>query len=208
MDYGCGSADGPGKNEEKTRGVSGKTSVAGSEKQTYEKTLLGCDNPTRASKHAVDTTTARVETSVLPTVLPCDSGSTKQAYDTLSLVGLTAYDEKGYMEVSSPLKPTLLPINAEKEKLETKEASTSPVRGKKLKAKVQIKKLAREKGKGNGPDFEAQFLLVGSKHAGKLIFEDNEEDSRTKKRCTMSGISQPTLDERSAVAAVQHYREQ
>ena len=47
-----------------------------------------------------------------------------------------------------------------------------------------------------------------NKRAGKLIFEDEEDDYRTKKRCTQSGISQPILDEISAVAAVQHCREQ
>ena len=46
-----------------------------------------------------------------------------------------------------------------------------------------------ERGKGKGPNSEAQFPLVGTKHDGKLIFEDNGEDSRTKKRCTKSGIS-------------------
>ena len=90
----------------------------------------------------------------------------------------------------------------------TKEASTSPVRGTKQKAKFQIKNLARELGKGKGPDSETQVPLVGSKWDGKLIFEDSGEDSKTKKRCTKSGISQPTIDERSAVATVQHRWEQ
>ena len=177
------------KNEGKNRDVSGKTSAAGSEKKTCEKTLMGCDNPTRTSKHAANTTTACAETSVPPIVLPHDSGLMKRAYDALLMVGLTTHDEKEYMEAFSPFKPISLSTNTDKEKPETKEANTSPVRGKKLKAKVQIKKLAKEKGKGNGPDSEAQFLLVGTKRDGKLIFEDNEEDSRTKKRCTKSGIS-------------------
>jgi len=68
--------------------------------------------------------------------------------------------------------------------------------------------MAREKGKAKGPAAEALSPLVGSKRVGKLIFEDEEEDYRTKKRCTQSGISQPILDEISAVAAVQHRREQ
>ena len=41
MDVGCGSTDGHGKNEGKNRDVSGKTSAAGSEKKTCEKTLIG-----------------------------------------------------------------------------------------------------------------------------------------------------------------------
>ena len=47
-----------------------------------------------------------------------------------------------------------------------------------------------------------------NKRERKLIFEDEEDDYKTKKRCTQSGISQPILDEISAVAAVQHRREQ
>ena len=189
MDVGCGSMDEHGKNEGKNRDVSGKTSAAGLEKKTCEKNLMGCDNLTRTSKHAANTTTARAETSVPSTVLPHDSGLMKQAHDALLMVGLTAHDEKEYMEASIPFKPISLSTNTDKEKPETKEANTSPVRGKKLKAKVQIKKLAKEKGKGKGPDSEAQFPLVGTKRDEKIIFEDNEEDSITKKRCTKSGIS-------------------
>ena len=46
------------------------------------------------------------------------------------------------------------------------------------------------------------------KRDGKHVFEDGGEDTRAKKRCTASGISQPLYDERSAMAAVQHRREQ
>ena len=147
MDDGCGSTDRPGKNEEKNRNVSGKTSATGSEKKLCEKTLKGCDYPTRASQHVVDTSMARAETSTPPTVLPHDFGSIKQANDVISLMGLKAQDEKELMDVSSPLP---LPTNASREELEIKIASTGPLLGKKPKAKVQIKKMAREKGKVNG----------------------------------------------------------
>ena len=83
----CGSTDGHGKNEGKNRGFSGNTSTAESEKKNGEKTLMGCDNPTCASKHVEDTTMARAKSSVSPTVLPCDSGSMKQAHDGLLVVG-------------------------------------------------------------------------------------------------------------------------
>ena len=83
-------------------------------------------------------------------MLPRDSGSIKQVNDALSLVGLKAQDEKELMDVSSPLKPIPLPTNASREELEIKTASTGPLLGKKPKAKVQIKKMAREKGKVNG----------------------------------------------------------
>ena len=149
----------------------GKPAPLDRRRRLVEKTLMGCDNPTRTSKHAANTTTACAETSVPSIVLPHDSGLMKQAYDALLMVGLTTHDEKEYMEASSPFKPISLSTNTDKEKPETKEANTSPVRGKKLKAKVQIKKLAKEKGKGKGPDSKAQFPLVGTKRDGKLIFE-------------------------------------
>ena len=47
MEDGCSNTDGPRKNEEKNRSVSGKTSSAGSEKKTSEKTLKGSDYPTK-----------------------------------------------------------------------------------------------------------------------------------------------------------------
>ena len=83
---------------------------------------------------------ARDETNAPSTVLPCDSSSTKQADDALSLVGLKAQDEKELMDASNPFKPTPLPINAGREELEIKTTSTSPLPGKKPKAKVQISK--------------------------------------------------------------------
>ena len=207
MDDGCGNTDGPRKNEEKNKSVSRKTNAAGSENKPSKKPLKGSDYPTCASQHVANISVARAETSAPPTVLPCDSGSNKQAKDALSLVGQKAQDEKELLDVSSPLKPTPLLINTGREEPEVRIASTSPLPRKKPKAKVQIKKMAREKGKVNGPASETQSPSVGSKRVGKLIFEDEEEDYRTKKRCTKSGISQPILDEISAVAAVQHRRE-
>ena len=83
---------------------------------------------------------ARAETNTPPTVLPRDFGSIKQANDVVSLMGLKAQDEKELMDVSSPLP---LPTNASREELEIKIASTGLLLGKKPKAKVQIKKMAR-----------------------------------------------------------------
>ena len=111
------------------------------------------------------------------------------------------------MDPSHP-KPTVLSSNADLGNKGPKNTNTSPRRGKKQRAKVQIKKLARELVKGKSPDSDSQVPPVGSKRDGKHIFEDGGEDSRTKKRCTKPGISQPTYNERSAVAAVQHRREQ
>nr|POF00285.1 hypothetical protein CFP56_29829 [Quercus suber] len=88
------------------------------------------------SKHASKMAMAYAETCAPATVLPRDSGSTEQATDALSLVGLKAQDEKELMDVSSPLKPTSLLINAGREEPEIKTESTSPLPGKKPKAKV------------------------------------------------------------------------
>ena len=123
INVGCGNTDGYRKNEGKNRGLLGNTNAAESEKKNGEKTLMECDNPTRASKHA--------ESSVSPTVFPCDSGSMKQAHDGLLGVGRTAKEEKGLLVDSCALKPISLSTNADKEKGGIKEASTSPVRGKK-----------------------------------------------------------------------------
>ena len=207
MEDGCGSTDGPGKNEENNMSAFGKSSGAGSEKMTSEQTLQGSDYPTRASQPTADASVARVGTSTPPIGLPRDSSLNMPAKEALSLVGQKAQMEKDLMDVSSPIKPTPLPINTDKGKLEVKTASTSPLPRKKTKTKVQIKKLAREKGNTKGPTSDAMSPPVGSKRAGKLVFEDEEEVNR-KKRCTQSGIPQPILDEISAVAAVQHRREQ
>ena len=123
INVGCGNTDGYRKNEGKNRGLLGNTNTVESEKKNGEKTLMECDNPTRASKHA--------ESSVSPTVFPCDSGSMKQAHDGLLGVGRTAKEEKGLLVDSCALKPISLSTNADKEKGGIKEASTSPVRGKK-----------------------------------------------------------------------------
>ena len=207
MEDGCGSTDGPGKNEENNMSVVGKSSGAGSEKMNSEQTLQGSDYPTRASQPVTDASVARAGTSAPPIGLPRDSSQNMPAKEALSLVGQKAQMEKDLMDVSSPIKPTPLPTDSDKGKMEVKTACTSPLPRKKTKTKVQIKKLAREKGITKGPTSDAMSPPVGSKRAGKLVFEDEEEDNR-KKRCTQSGIPQPILDEISAVAAVQHRRKQ
>ena len=200
INVGCSSLGGYRKSDEKNSGLSGNSNGAESEEKNGEKIEMECDNPTRASKHA--------EFSELPTMLPCDSGSMKQAHVGLLGVGRTAKEELGLSVDPSHPKPTALSSNADLGNKGFKNANTSPSQGKKQRAKVQIKKLARELGKGKSPDSDSQVPPVGSKRDGKHIFEDDGEDSRTKKRCTKPGISQPTIDERSAVAAVQHRREQ
>ena len=173
-----------------------------------KKTLRGGNYLTREGQHASNTLVAHVETITPPIVLLRDFGLTKQAEDALSLMGLKAQDENELMDVSSPFKPTSLPINASREEMENTTVSIGQIPVKKSKAKFQLKKMAREKGKVKGLAPKTQVPLVGSKRVGKLIFEDEKEEARTKKRCTEIGILQPNLVERSAVAAVQRCREQ
>ena len=168
INVGCGSSDGYRKSDGKNSGLSGNTNGAESEKKNREKIEMECDNPTCASKHA--------ESSELPTELPCDSGPMKQAHDGLLGVGRTAEEEMGLSVDPSHPKPIALSTNADLGKGGFKEANTSPIRGKKQRAKVQIKKLARELGKGKGPGSDTQVPSVGSKRDGKHIFED---DGRT-----------------------------
>ena len=170
-----------------------------------KKTLRGGNYLTREGQHASNTLVAHVETITPPIVLLRDFGLTKQAEDALSLMGLKAQDENELMDVSSPFKPTSLPINASREEMENTTVSIGQIPVKKSKAKFQLKKMAREKGKVKGLAPKTQVPLVGSKRVGKLIFED---EARTKKRCTEIRILQPNLVERLAVAAVQRRREQ
>ena len=192
----CGSSGGCKKNDEKKSGLSGNSNGAESEEKNGEKVEMECDNPARASKHAE------------PSVQPNDLGSKKQVQVGLLGMGRTAKEELEQLVDPSLSKPTILLTNDNIGIKSPKNSNTSPSRGKKQRAKVQIKKLARELGKGKSIDPNSQAPPVGSKRDGKLVFEDGGEDTRAKKRCIASGISQPLSDERSAVAAAQHRREQ
>ena len=134
INVGCGSSDGYRKSEEKNSGLLGNSNGAESEKKNGEKIEMECDNPTRASK--------RAESSELPTELPCDSGSMKQAHDGLLGVSRTAKEEMGLSVDPSHPKPIALSTNGVLGKGGFKEANTSPFRGKKQRAKVQIKKIS------------------------------------------------------------------
>lgn len=152
VDGGCGSTDGPGKQEKENQSETEKTNVARSEKRHSGKTLEESGHPTRKGQHASDTLRARAEIFTPPIVLLRDPNLTKQAEDTLSLVGLKAQDEKELMDVSSSFNPTSLPIIAGEENMESTTTNAAQVLGKKSKAKVQIKKMAREKGKVKKPN--------------------------------------------------------
>ena len=99
------------------------------------------------------------------------------------------------MEVSSPIKPTTQVVSISKFELGYTTKITGQVPGKKPKAKVQLKKIAREKGKAKELVFEEQLIPIGSKRTGKVIFEEEVENLNSKKRCTKVGTPQPTLNE-------------
>nr|POE89437.1 hypothetical protein CFP56_01794 [Quercus suber] len=116
-----------------------------------------------------------------PTGTLCDLGEIMGFEDALSLVGWQAHLEKEQMEVSSPMK-----CNAGVN--EDKRSSPNPTgkeTARKTKAEANWKRIAREKGKNKSPKSEVQFLSVGSKRAGKLVFEEEGIEILQKKQCTV-----------------------
>ena len=85
--------------------------------------------------------------------------------------------------------------------------SIGQVAEKKTKAKVHIKKIAREHHRNKSPQPDTELLPVGKKRGGKLIFDEEEEIIMQKRRCTAVSTNQTESAERSAVAATQHRRE-
>ena len=85
--------------------------------------------------------------------------------------------------------------------------SIGPVAEKKTKAKVHIKKIAREHHRNKSPQPVTELLPVGKKKGGKLIFDDEEEVIMQKRCCTEVNTNQTESAERSAVAATQRRRE-
>lgn len=140
-----GSITGLGKMGERDGGSTKRTSAVSSEKKQVEETLRQGDYPARV-------------------------GPTKINEDAYSLVGQKVQEEKEFMEVSSPIKPTTQVVSISKFGLGYTTKITGQVPGKKPKAKVQLKKIAREKGKAKELVSEEQLIPVGSKRTGKLIF--------------------------------------
>lgn len=205
---GGGSSASPGNTGERAEGSPKRVSAARSKKTPVEETPRDGDCSARAGRTEPENSMARAASFTPPTVPSNDLGPTKTNEDTFSLVGQKVQEEKDFMEVSSPLKPTPQPTSINKPELGSLTKSTGQVSEKKPKAKVQLKKIAREKGRAKDSKSEVQLIPVGSKRTGKLIFEEEVENLYTKKRCTETGTFHPTPDERLAVAALQHRREQ
>ncbi|KAL0012232.1 hypothetical protein SO802_007340 [Lithocarpus litseifolius] len=101
-----GSINGPGKTGERDGGSIERTNAVRSEKKQFEETLRDRDYPARVGCTNSSNSTARVESFTPQTVPSNDLGLTKINEDAYSLVGQKIQEEKEFMEVSSPIKPT------------------------------------------------------------------------------------------------------
>ena len=118
--------------------------------------------------------------------------------EAVSLVSQSAQIAKDPMDVSSPLKTSSNTVQGNTTQLD----SIGPVAEKKTKAKVHIKKIAREHHKNKSPQSVKELLSVGKKRGGKLIFDEEEEIIMQKRRCTEVHTNQTEFAERSAVVAM------
>ena len=157
---------------------------------------------------ASDDSVAHAAPSTPQPVPSMDLGPTKTNEVAVTFAAQKEKEKMDYMEVVSPLKPISQSTSFSKSELESLTKCTGQVQGKKPKAKVQLKKIARGKGKAKDLASEAQLTLVSSKRMSNQIFEEGEEILCSKKRCTEASILLLTPDERSAVTALQHRREQ
>ncbi|XP_030936050.1 uncharacterized protein LOC115961157 [Quercus lobata] len=133
-------------------------------------------------------------------------GSNAEDMDVVSEVGRTSKSHQEAQEVSSPLKPPSKSPTRCSSPTHTQKPN-SPTKPSQQNGKPKIKRIAREKGKqAHG---EQKDNLSGNKRPGKLVFDDNLNETHPPKRlCDMlPQISEHTLA-LSAVAAKQHRRAQ
>ncbi|KAL0004280.1 hypothetical protein SO802_011841 [Lithocarpus litseifolius] len=208
---GGGNISGAGRTGERDGGSTGRTSTVRSERIQVEESLRVGDYTTRAG--CTESGNSLAHADYFPPPPPAtsnDLGLAKTNEDASLIVGQKAQEENELMEVSGPIEPTPPVQAAPISMCESGPLSKSMGQrgGKKPKAKVHLKKIARDKGRAKAPESEIQQIPVGSKRLGKLLFEEEEEIPSPKKRCIEAGPPQPTIEERSAVAALQHRREQ
>nr|POE84238.1 hypothetical protein CFP56_71179 [Quercus suber] len=201
---GRGSTSGTnGSRIEKNHNTKKVKDIIGNRENQPEKALNGWDNSTRLEQVPMHESGARDAASTPPLSLPRSFKNEKEAMDALSLVGQSAQTEKDPMEVNSPLK-----TNADANGGSTaKVNSFGLIVEKKAKAKVHLKKMAREHNRNKNPQSETELIPVGKKRGGKLVFDEEEEVIVQKRRCTAVNTNQTESAERSAVAAMQHRRE-
>ena len=177
--------------------------IIGASENWPEKALNGWDNFARLEQVPMHVSGAREATGSPPRCLPQSFKNEKEATEAVSLVGQPTQTEKDPMDVSSPLKTS---INANRRNTAQLD-SIGPIAEKKAKAKVHIKKIAREHHRNKSPQPDTKLLPVGKKKGGKLIFDEEEEVIMQKKRCTEVNTNQNEFVERSAVATTQCHRE-
>ena len=180
-----------------------------------EKAIHGWDNSARLEQVPMQVAGARdatgsptrclqqrfkIELKAADAVSPVGQSTQTEA---VSLVSQPAQNAKDPMDVSSPLKTS---TNTEQGNT-TQLDSSGPAAEKKTKAKVHIKKIAREYHRNKSPQLDKELLSVGKKRGRKLIFDEEEEVIMQKKRCTEAHTNQTVSEERSAVAAMQRRRE-
>ena len=157
---------------------------------------------------ASDDSVAHAAPSTPQPVPSMDLGPTKTNEVAVTFAAQKEKEKMDYMEVVSPLKPISQSTSFSKSELESLTKCTGQVQGKKSKVKVQLKKIAREKGKAKDLASEVQLIPVGSKRMANQISVEGEKLLCSKKRCTEEGILLPTTNERSAVTALQYRWEQ
>lgn len=133
-------------------------------------------------------------------------GSGAEAMDVVLEVGRTSKSHQEAQEVSSPLK---LPLKGP-----TRPSSpthiqkpNSPTKPSQQNGKTKLKRIAREKGRQAHGEQKAN--LSGTKRPGKLVFDDNLDETHPQKRlCDMLPQNSEHTLALSTVAAKQHRRAQ
>ena len=189
-------------------GFSVRACASRSEGVHGDDTLGEGDYLARVERPASDDSVARVAPSTPQPVPLMDLGPTKTNEVAVTFVAQKEKEKMDYMEVVSPLKPISQSTSFSKSELGSLTKCTGQVQGKKSKVKVQLKKIAKEKGKAKDLASEEQLIPVGSKRMANQISVEGEELLCSKKRCTEEGILLPTTNERSAETALQHRQEQ
>ena len=154
--------------------------IIGVSENRPEKALNGWDNSACLEQVPMPVSGAREATSSPPLSLPQSFKNEKEATESVSLVGQLAQTEKDPMDVSSPLKTSTNANWGNTAQMD----SLGPIAEKKVKAKVHLKKIAREHHRNKSPQPDTDLLLMGKKRGGKLIFDEEEEVIMQKRRCT------------------------
>ena len=154
------------------------------------------DFPIQMGQIAIGMSESREMGIFPPTGTPRGLKEIKGIEDVLSLMGRQAQSEKEQMEVSSPIKYN---VGLNEEKGSMLEPTSKEI-ARKTKAEANWKRIAREKGKNKSLRSNVQPLSIGSKRAGKLVFEEEEIDVSHKRQCTTTTTNQNQFEEGSTVA--------